>query len=319
MMKAAFAGCGGIMREHHRQLASFEDVEIVGHCDTDTGRANQAAEAYGGRAYSDCHVMCGKEKPDALFIAVPPFAHGEIERAAIERGIHFFVETPIALDAKTAKELAKAVRSAKIMTSAGYCYRYCEPMAMARRMLKGKAISLVSGRCNGSMPSVPWRRKMDKSGGQIVEQSTHCFDLLRYLCGEVAEVHAIASRGAMTKVKDYDVDDSSVVAMRLKNGATASVTSTCVANNGGIYELEVYTPEGTFRFHSGSLTVCEDGRTTRYHPSNNMYREQDRAFVDAVISGKRGRIRSTYHDALKTLLLTVAANESIRTGLPVKP
>ena len=40
---------------------------------------------------------------------------------------------------------------------------------LARQSLKGKAISLITGRWNGGMPGVWWWRRMDKSGGQIVE------------------------------------------------------------------------------------------------------------------------------------------------------
>lgn len=142
---------------------------------------------------------------------------------------------------------------------------------------------------------------------------------MRYLCGEVAEVYAVGSRGCMTHVKDYDIYDSSVVSLRLKSGATASVTVSCVANHDGDIGLEVVTPEATLRFSEGELLVIEDGKHTKFHPKGDACAEQDKVFIEAVRTGKKNRIRSSYSDAVKTLRLSCAANESITSGLPVKP
>lgn len=319
MIGVAFVGCGGIMEEHYRHLVKMANVKMLGHCDVEEARARHAAERFGGESFTNCKTMFDKLKPEALYVAVPPFAHGDVEVMAAERGIHLFVEKPLALETKTARRIATEIRKAKVYSSVGYCFRYCDTIALARRMLKGKAISLIAGYYHGSMPEVWWWRQMDKSGGQILEQTTHLIDLIRYLCGEVAEVHAMASRGCMTKIKDYNVDDSSAVTLRLKSGATACITSTCVMNNGNKTGLDIVTPEATFRIQPGMLTVHEADKTTEYRSSVNMYEEENKAFIDAIGNGRRNRIRSTYDDALRTLQLTCAANESIQTGLPVKP
>ncbi len=46
--------------------------------------------------------------------------------------------------------------------------------------------------------------------------------------------------------------------------------------------------------------------------------DEDTAFVQAVKSGKRAAIKSNYADALKTLAVTLAANQSAKTGKTVK-
>jgi len=319
MIKVGCVGCGGIMGEHYKWLAAIDDVKIVGHCDADKKQAEAAAAQYGGQAFTDHEAMYDKTKPHAVYICVPPFAHCGMEEAAAARGIHLFIEKPIAIDRAAAKRIAAAIRQTKILCSVAYCYRYCDTVALARKFLKGKPISLVHGTWNGGMPGVWWWRRMDKSGGQIVEQTTHMFDLMRYLCGDVAEVYATAATGCMTKVEDFDVHDSSVVAMRLKNGASASITSCCVCNNGGGVALEIITPEATLAMNGSALVVKEAGVTTQYEPKVNMYQEENSAFIEAVRTGRRNRIKSTYPDGLKSFLVTCAANESIASGMPVKP
>lgn len=319
MIKVAFVGCGGIMQEHYKHLSAMKEVKIAGHCDIIPSRAEDGAARFGGEAFTEFEPMYDKVKPQAVYIAVPPYAHCGMEEAAAERGIHLFIEKPIAIDRQTAKRIAAVIRRTKIIASVGYCFRYFDTSEMARRLLKGKAISLVIGRWNGGMPGVWWWREMDKSGGQIIEQSTHMVDLLRYLCGNVAEVYAAASTGCMTKVKKFNVHDSSAVTMRLKNGAAAAITSSCVSNHGDGVSLDIVTPEALFTVSGGHVTVREGGKTTEYMPSVNMYEEEDKAFIDAVRTGKTTKIRSPYSDALKSFLVTCAANESIESGMPVKP
>jgi len=105
----------------------------------------------------------------------------------------------------------------------------------------------------------------------------------------------------------------------MKSGATGVVTSSCVANHRANAGLEIITPEACLEIRFGKLTVYEDGTVTEYSPKVDMYGEEDRTFIDAVRTGKRARIKSSFSDALKTLSITCAANESMESGLPVKP
>ena len=56
-----------------------------------------------------------------------------------------------------------------------------------------------------------------------------------------------------------------------------------------------------------------------------VYREEgdagilcDRTFIEAVISGDGSGVRSPYRDAFKSVAFTMACNESMATGKPVK-
>jgi predicted dehydrogenase len=215
--------------------------------------------------------------------------------------------------------VAAAFRKHKVLACAGYCFRYRDTVTKARQYLKGRVISLVSGHCLGGLPDTWWWRQRKRSGGQFLEQTTHAVDLIRYLCGEVSEVFGLASSGCMTKVKDYDIDDSSAVVLRLKSGATAAITSTCVNGRHNRFGLEIVTPEATLHFDGATLAIHQDGMGITQESAVDMYREENEAFVEVLRTGKQARIRSTYNDARKTLAVTLAANESMRSGLPVKP
>ncbi len=318
MVKIGFVGCGGIAQEHLKHLRTINDVKIVGVCDAIAARSRAFAAEAGAEVYADPVSLYDKAKPDAVCVAVPPFAHGAIEEEAAARGIHLFVEKPVAIDMAVAARVSGAIKRAGILSSAGYCYRYCDTIDTARALLKGKAVSLVTGAWIGGLPPTPWWRRRNQSGGQMLEQTTHLFDLVRYLCGPVQEVHAMVSRGCMSRVEGFDVDDSSVVVLRLKTGAVASITSTCIINHPGRIHLDIVTPEFTLTLNNGTVRVEEDHRVTEYRSECDKYAEENRAFIDAVRTGKKNGIRCTYADAVKTLQVTCAANESAETGMPVK-
>ena len=77
------------------------------------------------------------------------------------------------------------------------------------------------------MPPPPWWRAFDQSGGQFVEQCTHLVDICRYTMGDIEEVSAFATRGFISGVPDYSVDDGMVVNARFSSGALASFSTGC--------------------------------------------------------------------------------------------
>lgn len=316
-VKVGFVGCGAMASVHRDRLAGRADVRLAGCCDILPEQAEAFAAKWNIPVFKDAVALYDGAKPDAVYVAVPPFAHGAIETDAAERGIHLFIEMPAALDLQTARTVAAAIRKAKILVMAGYCYRYSDLAQTAQHLLKGEVISLATGRCHCPMPEADWWRRREQSGGQIVEQTSHVIDLLLHLCGPVSEVHAMGARGCLSRVKNFDVDESSVINLRLKTGAVASISSTCILNQPGSMSLEIATPRLCLSLTDDRLRLREDHKIVEYLNHMDMYEKESEIFIHAVQQGKRGGIRSTYSDALKTLRVTLAANESIHTGLPV--
>jgi predicted dehydrogenase len=134
-LKIGIIGAGGIARRHVGVLSSMEDVVIVGIADPDFGRASELAEGLCARAYN-CHAdLIAMESLDAVYICVPPFAHGCIETAAIDAGLPFFVEKPLSLDIASAERIARQVEERRIVTAVGYHWRYLDTVEEARSLL----------------------------------------------------------------------------------------------------------------------------------------------------------------------------------------
>jgi predicted dehydrogenase len=314
-IRLGFVGLGGIMGVHLQHLSMMKDVKLVAFCDVRKNVATTIAKRYAGTAYSDCTEMYKEERLDAVYIAVPPNAHGTPELLALKRGIHLFIEKPIALDRDTAMRVAEALSSTQCITSVGYQWRYSDIVQRARRVPAGREPSLVLGWWLGGAPGVDWWVQKDASGGQIVEQTTHIFDLARYLCGEVKGVYAAASTGSMKERKDFTVEDSSTVTLLFENNAVGNISSTCVHDGFSKVGLLCVCKELAFELTNDTLRVTDMQCTHEYRRQVDPYVAESEAFIKAVINGSPVGILTTYDDALKTHRLTMAANEAIKESV----
>ena len=312
-VKVGFIGTGGIAGAHLKNLKTFEDIEFVTMCDVVEEKAKARADEFGGKPFTDFREMFDKVEMDALYICTPPFAHGEQERIACEKGIPMFIEKPIGVTLDQAVIINEMVQRSGVITSVGYHWRYGSGAQTALSVLKEEKILGALGYWMGGLPGVHWWRVRAESGGQHVEQTTHIFDLCRYMVGSDAVlVQAVANSGGMTDVPDYDVDDISMVNIEFKNGVVANITSCCAMKGWSRVQLEVFCPGLVLNVGGGAATINREGKAEEVAEAPALNR--DRVFIDAVKTGDSSKILSPYADALETHKITMAASKSFETG-----
>jgi myo-inositol 2-dehydrogenase/D-chiro-inositol 1-dehydrogenase len=316
-VRIGFVGAGGIANAHMNALQAIDDVQVAAVADIDRDRAESAAARFVGRAYSDYREMLESESLDALYVCVPPYAHEEQEILAVRKGIHLFVEKPVAVTLDKAREVRAEIEKAGVVTAVGYHWRYQSNTERAREVLQGRKIGMVLGYWMGGFPTVLWWRRMHESGGQMVEQTTHIFDLARYLCGDITEVYAAASNRDSRDIPGFDIHDVGTAVVKFANGVVGTVSNTCLLGMPYTVGLHIVARDLVVEVH-GDIKIIEPGHTETFTGGVNAILEENRAFIEAVRSGDASGIRSTYPDAVKTLAVTLACNESARTGLPVK-
>jgi myo-inositol 2-dehydrogenase / D-chiro-inositol 1-dehydrogenase len=328
-VRLGFIGCGGVAQNHFAGLAAFDDVELAAFCDLNPDRLHETTTKFGGRGYASHEELFAAEELDAVFIILPPFAHGPAEFAAIERGIPFFVEKPVGCNPGVIGEIAGAVAEKGLLTSVGYMTRYRQSVQEARRLLSDDPAVMAYGGWIGGAPSLSapihhWWVVKEKSGGQLVEQTTHTVDLARYLMGEAVEVYAAGARGFVTGVPGYTNDDASLCTVRFASGAIATFYSACCADAPGASKgvhFNVFSRNYTIEFsgweQSAKLSNRE-GWSKEVKGEPDIFKKEDRVFVDAVRSGDRSGILCDYADGYRTARVTLAANESMETGQPVR-
>lgn len=316
-VRVGFVGAGGIAAAHMNTLQAVEDVQIAAVADIDRDRAESAAARFVANAYDDSRTMLDSEKLDALYVCVPPFAHEDQELLAAERGVHLFVEKPVAVNLEKAYQVRQAIADNKLISAVGYHWRYQSNTDRARELLRGRAIGMVLGYWMGGFPSVAWWRRMDQSGGQMVEQTTHIFDLARYLCGDVREVYAAYANRSSRQIPGFDISDVGTATLTFASGVVGAISNTTLLDVPYTVGLHVIAKDLVLEIH-GDLKVIEPGHTETFAGGYNAMLEENRAFISALRTGDASAVRSDYADAVKTLAVTLACNESARTGQPVK-
>jgi len=311
--RIGFIGAGGIAHRHFGVLEQFDDVDIVAVADVDMARATEAAGRFGARAFDDAAAMLEAVELDALFICVPPFAHGEPERLAIDKGLPFFVEKPVAIDLGTAEDVAASVERLGLVTAVGYHWRYLDTVDEVKALLAATPARLLSGYWLDSTPPPRWWWKKDASGGQMLEQTTHLVDLARYLVGDVVRVYGQSGHVDRAAFPGLDVATTSTAMLTFASGAIANFASTCLLNWNHRVGLHLYGEGLAIELTDRDVMIdIGRGRPVRGNGADPVVLE-DRDFIDAV-QGKANRIRCPYPAALDTLRLALAIEQSAAEG-----
>jgi predicted dehydrogenase len=316
-IRIGFIGAGGIAGRHIGNLLGFDDVRIIAVSDPVRDRAEAAAARADAKAYNDYRAMLDNEELDAVYVCTPPFAHGAPELACIERKLPFFVEKPIAADLDTAEEIARNVEASGVVTGVGYHWRYLDITEHAQELLATKPPRLITGYWLDFTPPPVWWTKEAQSGGQMVEQTTHIFDLARVLIGEVEEVYAAMGRTERADYPDCDVCEASTATLRFATGAIGSISSTCLLKWPHRIGLHLFCDGMAIEMTEFELMAdIGQGRPVRRAQGDPFVRE-DRDFINAV-QGKPNRVRAPYGEAARTHRLVSSAARSAREHRPLR-
>jgi predicted dehydrogenase len=315
-VKVGFIGCGGIAQFHFGHMEKIEEVDVVAACDLVQEKADRTAARFNATAYTSYKDMFEREELDAVYVCVEPSAHDGMEMMAIERGINLFVQKPMSLDLSYAKDVRDAIAESGIVSAVGLQCRYVDTLSRVKAWLDGQDIGMVICTRLGGLPMVWWWRQHEHSGGQVVEQSIHNYDILRYLLGEVEAVHGMRRRGVVKGVENYNTDDASAVTMYFKSGVVASFMSGCFSPGPfGHSSFDFYTTEGVMNYGlGGNFKIRQANLTVEAKPGNDYGQESDDTFIDAILEKDPTMVMSPYADAYKSLELTLAVNKSMDQG-----
>ena len=345
--RVAIIGCGNIGTYHLGNLMKLLDIaDLVGFCDVIPERAEEFVTKSGmGKAYSNYLDLLNDAKPDMVFIGIPPYCHGEIEYELIARKIPFFVEKPLHLDLEVAKDINKKIEEIGLVTAVGFQCRYSNICAPNKEFIEKNKIAYVyCGRMSG-IPSAPWWKVKELSGGQIVEQTIHNFDMIRYMMGEPEEVFTMGARGLCNDLPEgFDTDELSTTVIRFKNGALGCVATGCYGRGAEAYDgsivfssakcraehkiigsLKLYGDQPVKSEQEGGHFVKGDGNFASASADCTLIKDDktagvtcDRTFIEAAMAGDTTRVLSPYSDGLKSLAFTLACNLSMERGTVVK-
>ncbi|MDI7277056.1 MAG: Gfo/Idh/MocA family oxidoreductase [Anaerolineae bacterium] len=326
-LRAGILGCGGIANRHAQVLAGLPEVTLVAFCDQERTRAEDYSVKYAqgqAAAYQDYREMFDDAGLDLVYICLPPYAHAAEVAEAARRGVHVFIEKPIALDSQQAWRMVEAAESAGIRSQVGFMYRFGEAVERLKQaMEQGTAgpPALMVGTYYCNHLHAPWWRDGSKSGGQVVEQIIHLFDLARYLLGEPRTVYARLANLFHRDVPGYTAEDVSGTIISFDSGALATIAATNNAIPGQwLCRFDVVARHLTAFFSDVNRAVLV--RTDQPgDPGETIASEKDvflAESLDLIRAIRQGRpTRTPLREGALSLDLVLAAAYSAREGREV--
>jgi predicted dehydrogenase len=315
-VRVGLVGAGGVGERHARVLTSLPDAHVVAVADQVPERARGVAEQCGAQQFPDAETLIEAADIDAVYVCVPPFAHGEPEMLAVERGLPLFVEKPMAADLSVAEDIGRYVAEAGLLTATGYHWRCLDTVDQARALLAGRPPGLVAGRWFDKVPPPAWWTQRAGSGGQVVEQATHLLDLARHLAGEVDTVTAMATTAGHCG-PEADIDEASAAVLRFASGAVGTLTTSCLFPHKQATVLEVVAPGLALEVSETELVVHDLDGTRRVAPAVDARVAVDRGFIGAV-RGMPFPAGVPYEEALRTHRLACAIATAAQEGGEVR-
>lgn len=309
-LNVAFYGTGPAAQPYLDALALRRDVQITAVCDVDRRAAEQTAAGWNAGVHLSYEAMLEEATPDALWVCVPPSMQGNVLDRAAERAIPFFVVPPGARDYTRARQCGRLVAENRLVTAVGFSGRSADVAQEAREFLGANVVPLALG----------WwlrPRSEDVAGESALSHlwtdACGMVDAMRYFCGDVARVRALAPGGEAAP-------GGLVVQLEFARGTVGMLTCAGFPRPEPRVELELLGPGWSLTFGEDlkSLRVDESDKTTILRCLNGPAGRQAEAFLRAVMSDKPVEGLVSYAEALHTLAVCHAAALSAAEGRPVE-
>jgi predicted dehydrogenase len=318
-LRVGLVGTGWIGADHAAALGRLDGVELAAVCDVDRARAESLAPD-GARVYERWEELLDRERPDALWVCTPPLSHREVAVGALERGVHVYLEKPIARTLDDADAIVAAADRSGAVCAVGYQWHATDVLGDLQRELEGQDVSLLVGHSIGPTGSRPWFLDRIQGGGNLLERGSHQIDLVRTVAGEVASVQAAASSVLLGQAEGErgDIEDAATLVLHLASGGLATIAVAWTRQGQpGHYSLDVVATEATLRLTLDpefTLSGVSRGREVGAESAQHPFERSIGRFLDAVRAGDPSGVVCAPADAARTLAVANACERALATG-----
>lgn len=321
-LRVGVLGAGYIAAAHVGAYASTPGVELVVIADPAPGKAERLAQRVGARPCTNVGELF-EAGLDAVSVCTPSPTHGDLTVRALDAGMHVLCEKPIARNVDEAERIRAADESSTSMLMIGHVSRFEPDHARAQQLVAAGRLgdlhlmkqSITSGKPTWSEDA--WLDDPAQSGGPVVDLAIHSFDYLAWV-----------NRSQPIRITANAVDTNAgpatyaLITLRYANGAVGVVETSWAhpASHGFAVSTELAGASGRLNWdyaglQSGAINTSS-GRTAIEPLGSRGFVAEIAAFVDAIRMGKPSPVSA--YEGLAALRTSLAALESIRTGVPIE-
>jgi predicted dehydrogenase len=349
-LRVLVAGCGNMGASHARAYHKMPEFEIAGVVSRGPASRGALSKELGGvPEFGDYYAALAATKPDVVSINTYPETHGAYARAAIDAGCHVFCEKPLAETVAEAQSIVDAAVAKKRKLVIGYILRvhpaWVRFIEIARTLGKPLVMRMnLNQQSRGYMWNV--HRNLMNSMSPIVDCGVHYVDVMCQMTGakpiRVSAIGARLSDELKPGMYNYGhlqvtFDDGSVgwyeagwgpmvseVAFFVKDvvgpkGCASIVKDPNEASASGSSDIDSHTKTNCIRLHHAELDANnefvkpDELINTEDEPDHQALCDREQAFLLRAIQ-QDVDLSAHMHDAVNSLRIVLAADESFRTG-----
>jgi predicted dehydrogenase len=352
-IKILVVGCGNMGSSHAIAYDSIDGFEICGL--VSQGKSKEILNGKLGDKYPLFNSMeegMKATRPDAVCISTYPDTHEKFAILALESGCHVFIEKPLADSVEGAKRVVAAAKKANKKLVVGYILRHHPSWEKFVELTAelGKPLVMrmnLNQQSDGSMWTL--HRNLMNSLSPIVDCGVHYIDVMCQMTrSKPVQVYAIGARLTdEIPAGNYNYgqlqirfDDGSVgwyeagwgpmvseTAFFVKDvigpKGSVSIVAKEAGGSGKSQSIEAHTKTESLRFHHADLDKNE--KFAKEDTWTNLEDEPDhqelcnreqRYFLKAI--RENTDLSAHAEDAVNSLRIAFACDESVRTGKVVK-
>jgi predicted dehydrogenase len=346
-IRVLVAGLGNMGRSHALAYHNDPGFEVVGLVNRSRPRMDPALDVY--PLLPDFVAALRELRPDLASINTYSDSHAAYAVAALEQGAHVFVEKPLATTVADAERVTAAARANGRKLVVGYILRHhpswVRLIAEARKM-GGPYVFRMN--LNQQSDGGNWRthKMLLETTPPIVDCGVHYVDVM---C-QITDARAIEVRGMGLRLSDeiapgaynyghfqvlfadgslawYEASWGPMIsdqAFFVKDVMTPKGSVSIVVDpNARSQDHETHTRTDSIKVHHGGLDANgqfaerDEILSMAGEPGHDALCAREQAFVLKAITEDLDLSRHM-DDAVASLRICLAADESVRTGAPVK-
>ena len=347
-IKVLVVGVGRMGQSHATAYQELDGFELCGLMSRSIrGRNDLPASFAGVPRFEDFDEALAKTKPDAVSINSWPDTHATYALKAFDAGCHVFMEKPIATNAADAEKIVRRAHETKRKLVIGYILRvhpsWTKFVEVARTLGKPLVMRMNLNQ-QSSGPSWTWHKNLMDSLSPLVDCGVHYVDVMCQMTGaKPVRVHGMGAHlSNEVKVYNYGAlqvvfDDGSVgwyeagwgpmmseIAFFVKDvigpkGCVSIIKDPNSETAAGSADIDSHTKTNCIKLHHSELDAHDEFAkpdeliNTEDEPDHQGLCDREQAFLLRAIQ-QDVDLSDHMQDAVNSLRIVLAADESVRTG-----
>lgn len=338
-LRTLVAGLGNMGRSHALAYHADPAFQIVGLVNRSTPDLPEALRAY--PLTSDFAEALDRLRPDLVSIATYSDTHADYAAAALEAGAHVFVEKPLATTVADAERVVEAARRTGRKVVVGYILRHhpsWRRLIAEARALGGPYVFRLNLNQQSAGPTWEVHKALMRTTSPIVDCGVHYVDVM---C-QITEAAPAEVRGMGLRLSDeiarnmYNYGHFQVIFADGSLGwyeagwgpmmsDTAFFVKDVISPNGAVSirmpesarsdDIDTHTQTSLIRLHR--VGAPDRDLSMADEPGHQQLCDRQAAFVARAVTEDLDLSRHL-RDAVSSLAVCLAADESVRTGRPVQ-